>query len=105
MSFILTLLYITVFYERCSALYNVTVDDSGFDPLTGAAIHYGVDWDYGPTCTKCLAQPEAGEAYNDTWHDASYLSTSSSDNNIPQTMTFQFTGALAYCVRVYANTH
>ena len=53
---------------------NVTWDDSGPDPVSGAAWTYmpADQWDFGPTCTACSAKLDPTLLHNKTWHDATY---------------------------------
>lgn len=77
-------------------LVNVTVDDSGSDPFSGAKIVYAPDghWSQGNTCAGCWAQPDSSQAYNKTWHDATYDFISPNRSSVVQTATFPFTGAI-----------
>ena len=53
---------------------NVTVDDAGFDPLTGNAFAYSPSpsWNLGSACEDCASKPDPVQTYNGTWHDATY---------------------------------
>ncbi|KIP01711.1 hypothetical protein PHLGIDRAFT_337342 [Phlebiopsis gigantea 11061_1 CR5-6] len=53
---------------------NVTWDDGGLDPVSGATWTYmpADQWDFGPTCTACSAKLDATLLHNKTWHDATY---------------------------------
>ncbi|KLO13081.1 hypothetical protein SCHPADRAFT_382079 [Schizopora paradoxa] len=64
-----------------TGLINITIDDSSADPLTGVKIVYGVENQAGhgdwvsvvdQNCTGCLAQPDAAQAFDHSWHDSSY---------------------------------
>ena len=75
-----------------AALVNVTVDDNAFDPRTGVSISYAPseEWNIGPNCSSCAAQPDPMQAYNRTWHDITYRPTE--DVDAMQTATFFFNG-------------
>ena len=57
-------------------LQNVTIDDEYGDFQTGVKPTYlevgGCGWKQGSKCTDCFAQPDASQAFNGTWHDATY---------------------------------
>lgn len=92
----LLLVQLALFAQQCFALSNVTVDDSGTDPITGAAIQYTSGWNIGPECRGCQAQPDRARAYNGTWHDATY-DKAVPGNSIPHNATFRFTGMVVAC--------
>ena len=72
-------------------LVNITVDDTLPDPLTGNTFQYApIDqWSLGNDCSTCLARPDPSFAKDGTWHDTTYLSTSTDE---PQTAQIQFNG-------------
>lgn len=72
-------------------LFNVTVDDSGSDPLTGTTIAYTRHWNIGQGCNLCLAHPDRTKMHNNSWHDTTY---DASDKNraIVGVASFSFTG-------------
>lgn len=53
-----------------AALVTVTVDDTN-----GGQISYNPsgDWSFGPSCTNCLAHPDASQAFDGTWRDTTYV--------------------------------
>ncbi|KAK7694205.1 hypothetical protein QCA50_001385 [Cerrena zonata] len=75
-------------------LVNVTVDDAGSDPYTGAQIVYSPSnaWSLGPACTVCTAHPDPKRAFNGTWHDGFF---DPNTNNV-LTASFQFDGSALY---------
>lgn len=77
-----------LFTSASAALINVTVDDEAADPSSGSKISYGSGGAFGPKCSRCAAQPDAGQAYKGSWHDA----TPDSLVTTPQNATFRFTG-------------
>lgn len=72
-------------------LFNITVDDSSPDPYTGNAIIYTGHWDAGQSCSGCVEKPDPVEAYNSSWHDASYDPFDRAHNNI-DVASFTFIG-------------
>lgn len=64
------ILCLTLPFHAHAALINVTVDDSGSDPLTGRTISYSPvgGWQTGDHCIKCLAHPDPGQVHGGTWH-------------------------------------
>lgn len=67
-----------------AALVNVTIDDTLGDLTTGINFTYNPPsaWAYGPTCTGCTAHPDPAQAFDGTWHDATYNPVSGS-NDVP----------------------
>ncbi|KAF8988773.1 hypothetical protein BDQ17DRAFT_1257471 [Cyathus striatus] len=90
-SFVYFLHFIAV--TTMAILTNVTVDDSGIDPITGQWIIYsnGV-WNQGP-CPSCAAQPDKAHMYNMTWHDGSVRVSNATG---PVIATFSFNGSAIY---------
>lgn len=79
-----------------AALINVTVDDQGTDPRTGAAIAYmptDNNWNIVQDCVACATNPNPVEAMHGTWHDATYSGAVVGQEE-PDAATFEFTGAL-----------
>lgn len=77
-----------------ATLINVTVDDQGADSQTGLAISYtpaSNSWNLGQTCHECSTQPDPAQAFDGTWHDATYNSNVGGQTD-PETATFEFTG-------------
>ena len=73
---------------------NVTVDDSGADPITGNTILYVPSdrWNaVRGSCATCTAKPDPSQVHNATWHDATYNGTVLSQDEI-ETATFHFNG-------------
>ncbi|TFK34067.1 hypothetical protein BDQ12DRAFT_764476 [Crucibulum laeve] len=67
-------LLIPFFLQAQAILVNVTVDDSGINPLTGQPIIYnppGV-WNLGANCTACTAKIDNRDMQNGTWHDSTF---------------------------------
>ncbi|KAF9443644.1 hypothetical protein P691DRAFT_787823 [Macrolepiota fuliginosa MF-IS2] len=71
------------------ALVNVTVDDSGQDPVTNRTITYGPGWHPGQNCSNCsittFGSFDPGKTYQRSWYEASYLQI-----GLPQFATFTF---------------
>lgn len=80
-----------LFHSTVANLVNVTVDDAGSDPYTGAQIVYepANTWSLGPTCEVCTAHPDPKGAFNGTWHDGFF---DPGTGNV-LTASFQFDGA------------
>ncbi|KAF8988775.1 hypothetical protein BDQ17DRAFT_1334425 [Cyathus striatus] len=78
-------------------LANVTVDDSGFDPLSGERITYTTGgWKQGP-CFLCGANPNKTMMYKNTWHDGSFYPTDSASASMgPLNAMFMFNGSAIY---------
>ena len=57
-------------------LFNITIDDSGKDPVTGALIQYLPNSTFwhpsAEACSVCTAHPDPTQASDGTWHDSSY---------------------------------
>ena len=81
------------FLHAHAALLNITVDDAGPDPDTGARVAYSNDsiWNFGPACQSCWGHLDPTNVYNRTWHSATY-DAAMPGLSIPQTATFKFTG-------------
>lgn len=61
----------------CAAakLSNITIDDSGKDPATGALIQYlpnSTLWHAADDCRGCTAHPDPTLAFHGTWHDSTF---------------------------------
>ena len=67
----------------CAAakLVNVTIDDSGKDPVTGALIQYLPNSTFwhgsAETCNTCAAHPDPAQGFDGTWHDSAFHPASS----------------------------
>ena len=60
-------------HTEASHFVNVTVDDSGLDPLTNTSILYTGPWSRGQDCPFCFSQPQdKAEIYDASWHDTTY---------------------------------
>lgn len=88
-------LVLTFLWSHCAVarLVNITVDDTNPDPLTGNTFVYSPQnlWNIGNGCASCTAKPNPAQAFDATWHDATF------DLSVPataevQTATFQFNG-------------
>lgn len=79
------------FQLASAALENVTIDDA---VLTGAVVPQYLpsasSWKQGNDCSTCLAKPDPSQAYNGTWHDATFQP----GTTISQTIEFTFRGRL-----------
>lgn len=53
---------------------NVTIDDQTGDAITGLLPTYNpsIAWNQGAGCDFCSAKPNTSDAFNGTWHDATY---------------------------------
>ncbi|KAF8988774.1 hypothetical protein BDQ17DRAFT_1373849 [Cyathus striatus] len=81
-----------------AVLVNVTVDDSGTDPISGEWITYTAGgWKPSP-CSTCVAQPDKAHMFNMTWHDGTYYPANSSLGNAtgPLNAMFMFNGSAIY---------
>ncbi|KAG9308417.1 hypothetical protein JVU11DRAFT_11905 [Chiua virens] len=99
--FALILIYSCLFPRFIlAALQNVTVDDA---VLTGAVVPQYLPaastWNIGNDRSSCYVQPDPSQAYNGTWHDATYFPS----NNYTQTIQFTFTGSALYIFFILAN--
>ena len=70
---------------------NRTIDDYWGDSVTGALPVYSVNWNYGQNCTICRVRPTLSETFDNTWHDT----TSNSPSTTGHYVTLKFTGAEA----------
>ncbi|KAF9445377.1 hypothetical protein P691DRAFT_805740 [Macrolepiota fuliginosa MF-IS2] len=99
--FIYIYLFSILFSPVNLALVNVTVDDSGQDPVTNRTIIYGPGWSGGQNCDTCsvtsIGGLDPGETYQRSWHDSSYLGDS------PHFATFVFYGFAIYVFGILAN--
>lgn len=81
---------------------NITIDDELGDPLTGQKISYLPDgaWQQGNNCELCTAKPApASDAFDGTWHDATFNPTGTATNDIPDQIiaaSVQFEGEFRY---------
>ncbi|KAJ3542873.1 hypothetical protein NM688_g5929 [Phlebia brevispora] len=77
-----------------AAVENITVDDSQPDPRTGALITYSSSgWLSGNGCQVCAAVPNSSDAFDATWHDATYIPNSNiSTQKEVETARFTFNG-------------
>ena len=75
------------------ALVNLTVDDAASNPLTGDSIIFAPagEWNYGPECKSCLAQPDPSKAFMGTWHDTTFVSSVAGDRELTATLSFNGT--------------
>ena len=85
---------------------NVTVDDQGVDERTGLApIYTGPNdvndgsWLVANASVMGVAQPDASQAHNGTWHDATYHPGDAS----PRTVEFGFVGTDVYAYFILGN--
>ncbi|KAJ7232175.1 hypothetical protein B0H12DRAFT_202723 [Mycena haematopus] len=86
-----------------STVSNRTIDDFYGDPVTGAVPSYepsGV-WNavVNSNCTICFVRPDATQAFDNTWHDATLH-----DESDPPSVTLQFTGTAIYLFGIVPNT-
>ncbi|TFK34068.1 hypothetical protein BDQ12DRAFT_700569 [Crucibulum laeve] len=95
-------LFISFFLQAQAILVNVTVDDSGINPLTGQPIIYNPPgaWNLGANCTMCTAKIDARDVHNGTWHD---VSTFNSMLQL-QTASLVFNGTAVYVSCAIART-
>ena len=83
------LVFLSAISLATARLVNVTVDDAGADPLTGATFIYSPTdhWSQGNGCGPCQAKLDPSEVHGGTWHDTTY------DALTPiETASFSFTG-------------
>ena len=84
-----------LYFARAAAkLVNVTIDDSGKDPVTGTLIQYLPNSTFwhgsAETCKTCAAHPDPAQAFDGTWHDSAFHPASS---NTVTAAYVSFTGA------------
>lgn len=82
LAWLLEMLSITYCFALCllslplvlAALVNVTVDDAGPDPRTGAQFTYlpPDQWNFGPTCLSCINTLDPSRLENRTWHSSTF---------------------------------
>ena len=60
--------------QALGSVLNVTVDDQYGDPTTGLSVLYSPSskWEDGQSCDNCTAQPNATNAYMQTWKIGTY---------------------------------
>ncbi|OCB87365.1 hypothetical protein A7U60_g5505 [Sanghuangporus baumii] len=80
---------------------NVTIDDTNGDAVTGGQITYSpaLAWQAGQSCQNCTAKLDGNQAYDGTWHDASYNPPGGLSNSYPGTIisaSADFTGTAVY---------
>ncbi|ETW87655.1 hypothetical protein HETIRDRAFT_438056, partial [Heterobasidion irregulare TC 32-1] len=101
--------FVLSFFLRFSCiaakLFNITIDDSGKDPVTGALIQYLPNLTFWhpseQPCSGCTAHPDPTQAFDGTWHDSSF------DPAIGNTVTYvyvPFTGTAIYVFGIVAHT-
>ncbi|KAL5523488.1 hypothetical protein ACEPAG_7661 [Sanghuangporus baumii] len=90
---------------------NVTIDDTNGDAVTGAQITYNPApaWQAGQSCQNCTAKLDGNQAYDGTWHDASYNPPGGLSNYYPGTIisaSADFTGTAVYiyCILTRSNS-
>ncbi|KIP01212.1 hypothetical protein PHLGIDRAFT_379487 [Phlebiopsis gigantea 11061_1 CR5-6] len=76
-------------------LVNVTVDDQDPQLAYAPAENHWLSFVDHDCQRGCSAKPDAAQAYNHSWHDATYDFNVTSQN-APQTIAFQFTGSAIY---------
>ncbi|KAI0793311.1 hypothetical protein C8Q75DRAFT_712891 [Abortiporus biennis] len=94
-------------FQVSASIFNVTVDDSSPDPLSGAQIVYtppGI-WQAGQNCSNCTARPDPTGAMEQTWHDSYHAQGQPGDPNVVPAITFQFQGTAlyVYCILGHSN--
>ncbi|KAF8552919.1 hypothetical protein OG21DRAFT_1498083 [Imleria badia] len=89
------------FQVAFATLHNVTVDDA---ILTGDVVPQYLPsaslWDQGSNCSTYLVQPDPSQAYNGTWHYATFQPRT----KVSQTIEFTFRGSALYIFFILANT-
>ncbi|TDL24135.1 hypothetical protein BD410DRAFT_109396 [Rickenella mellea] len=80
---------------------NHTIDDVFGDDNSGALPTYspGTAWHRGDQCTACLVKPDASQAFNGTWHDA----THNVADTQPVFMDISYNGSAIYVYGILAN--
>ncbi|KAF9441714.1 hypothetical protein P691DRAFT_852177 [Macrolepiota fuliginosa MF-IS2] len=100
--FLCIYLFSILFFPAKPALVNVTVDDSGQDPVTNRTIAYGPGWHAGQDCDICFITTisgfDPGQTYQRSWHDGSFAQT----NALPLFATFSFYGSAIYVFGILA---
>lgn len=74
---------------------NVTVDDSGVDPISNEALVYSPGWHNGNKESNCKHCPSS--AYNETWHAVPPGQNSGQGS---QTVSFKFNGSAIYVIGI-----
>ncbi|EPQ61026.1 hypothetical protein GLOTRDRAFT_90333 [Gloeophyllum trabeum ATCC 11539] len=107
-----SLIFFLLFYPRGSlaALVNVTVDDTNGDLVTGVPVVYSPPqaWNIGQNCTGCTAKPDPAQVYMGTWHDATFVPTTSdsaSEGIISLTVPFNGGAVYVYCILTFTFDH
>ncbi|KAH9926222.1 uncharacterized protein B0H18DRAFT_876542 [Fomitopsis serialis] len=80
---------------------NRTIDDYYGDSVTGLLPVYSDNWNYGPTCSVCEAQPAANLTFDASWHDAN---SNSPSNSTVHTITLSFTGTAIWVYGIMLNS-
>ena len=77
-----------------AALVNRTIDDFFGDRFTGTYPIYSPAtlWQQGNGCTGCLFQADVSKAFDETWHDSTFLV-----GGATRTVSVTFTGELSFC--------
>lgn len=77
--------------DVATRLVNVTVDDQDPQLQYAPAENHWLSFVDHDCQRGCSAKPDVAQAYNHSWHDATYDFNVTSQN-APQTIAFQFTG-------------
>ncbi|KAF9445378.1 hypothetical protein P691DRAFT_805741 [Macrolepiota fuliginosa MF-IS2] len=100
-AYLLCLYLLALFSPVRLALVNVTVDDSGQDPITNRSIIYGLGYNAGQDCGDCLVTTmgglDPGKTYMRSWHDSTYKG-----GPLPCMASFTFTGSAIYVFGILA---
>ncbi|KLO18720.1 hypothetical protein SCHPADRAFT_935980 [Schizopora paradoxa] len=95
MSFVVfVLLTLCCGWVQCR-LQNISIDDTNGDPTTSQFVQYNPtsSWSLGTSCNSCEAQFNSSEAYEQTWHDTTFL-----PGGPMMSASVNFTGSAVYVV-------
>lgn len=86
-----------IFSPASAQLINMTIDDTGGNPLTGSTMQYDPPslWHSGNQnlCTNCTAHPDASRASGETWHEGASLPSPPGEQSEALSASVEFTGA------------
>jgi len=94
------LLILLAGYTTKALQVNATIDDELGDSVTGALPVYSPQnvWSRGDECTTCFAKADVQQAFEHTWHDATWYAVSGPQAALSITMPFKGTALYAYCI-------
>ncbi|TFK55644.1 hypothetical protein OE88DRAFT_644649 [Heliocybe sulcata] len=96
---ILYVLFLSLQIPHISCSQNYTIDDQYGDPINELYPVYspaGAKWAGAPECNTCSADVDATQAYDGTWHDATYYIADKEPAVVR--IPFHGTAIYAYCI-------